>query len=84
MGMLHDKSTENIKRLLKTPQPRHPVASHAGVASVGTTGAKPTQPKLDDGNTAVNDAFNEATKPTRETTRPDQLVAAGITGNFGR
>lgn len=85
MGMLHDPSTENIKRLLKTPQPRHPVAPHAGVSSVGASGAKPTQHNCDCGpNTEANSAFNEATKPTRETTRSDQLVAAGITGNFGR
>lgn len=86
MSRLHDPSTELIKRALITPKQRFPVTSHAGVASVATDGGeKPTQHKSDCGpNTATNAAFNEATKPTRETTRPDQLVAAGITGNYGR
>jgi len=65
--MLHDKSTEAIKRKLRTPQERYPVTAHEGVASVATVGgAKPMQPKLDGGNTAVNAAFNEATRGPRE------------------
>jgi hypothetical protein len=64
--MLHDKSTEAIKRKLRTPQPRDPVTAHEGVASVGASGTKPTQPRTDDGNTAANEAFNQATKGPRE------------------
>jgi hypothetical protein len=76
MGMLHDKSTEQIKRRLKTPQSRYPVQAHAGVASVATDGgAKPTQPKTDDGNTAANAKFNEANKGPKE--RPNVVMIGG-------
>ncbi len=43
------------------------VEAHNGVQSVNTdSGIKPTAPKTDDGNTAVNEAFNEAAKGPRE------------------
>jgi len=74
--MLHDKSTEQIKRRLKTPQERNPVAAHAGVASVGATGSKPTQHNCDCGpNAAANDAFNKATKGPAE--RPNVVMIGG-------
>jgi hypothetical protein len=66
MTMRHDRSTEQIKRKLRTPQERNPVTAHAGVASVGASGTKPTQPKTDDGNVAVNAKFNQVTKGPRE------------------
>jgi len=61
-----DKSSAQILERLKTPQNRNSVVAHEGVASVGADGIKPTQPKLDDGNTAANEAFNQATKGPRE------------------
>jgi hypothetical protein len=77
--MLHDKSTEQIKARLKARRDPSVVTSHAGVASVNTDGGtKPTQPKTDDGNTAVNAAFNAGTVGARETTDPAKLIAAGI------
>lgn len=75
MGMLHDKSTEAIKRRLKTPQERNPVAAHADVASVGATGAKPTQPKTDGGNSAANAKFNESVKGPKY--RPNTVQVGG-------
>ncbi len=75
MAMLHDKSTEQIKRRLKTPQNRDPVTAHAGVASVGAVGAKPTQPKTDDGNTAANAKFNEDAKGPNY--RPNTVMVSG-------
>jgi hypothetical protein len=38
------------------------IEAHDGIASVGASGAKPTGPKLDDGNTAANEKFNETAK----------------------
>lgn len=64
--MQHDRSTEAIKRKLVTPQERNPVTAHEGVASVGASGTKPTQPKTDDGNVAANAKFNQLTKGPRE------------------
>lgn len=75
MGRLHDPSTENIKRKLRTPQPRNPVTDHVRVASVGAAGAKPTQPKTGDGNTAVNEAFNQAAKGPNF--RPNTVLIGG-------
>ncbi len=68
MGRLHDPSTEQIKRKLKTPQPRDPVTAHAGVASVGASGAKPRAHDCDDcgPNAAANEAFNQAAQGPRE------------------
>ena len=73
--MKHDASTSAVKdRLHNDLNPsRSPVTAHAGVASVNTDGgAKPTQPKTDDGNTAVNEAFNQATKGPNE--RPNTVM----------
>lgn len=73
--MKHDRSTEAIKAKLATPQERNPVAAHAGVASVGATGTKPTQPKTNDGNSAVNKTFNEAAKGPKY--RPGTVMIGG-------
>jgi hypothetical protein len=95
---LPDESTGAILRVLngkaahaaflQAQQARHPVTAHEGVASVGADGIKPRAHDCADCGPAetANAEFNEATKPKRETTRPDQLVAAGITGpaKFGR
>lgn len=79
MSRLHDRSTEQIKRKLRTPQPRNPVTSHVGVASVGASGTQPTQHNCDCGpNAAANAAFNAGTVGTRETTDPAKLIGAGI------
>jgi hypothetical protein len=64
--MKHGAGVEHFKDALHTEQPRNPVKAHEGVASVSATGTKPTQPKTDDGNTAANEAFNQATKGPRE------------------
>lgn len=94
-----DKSTDAITARLNGRQhafvPGHPgalkprsvVAAHAGVQSVGTvSGRKPKAHDCADGgcNKAANQKFNDAVSNPRETTKPGQLVAAGITGNFGR
>jgi hypothetical protein len=72
----HDPSTEQIKAKLKTPPPRHPVASHEGVASVGAPGIKPTQHPCDCGpNAAANAEFNQATKGPNE--RPNVVMIPG-------
>jgi len=73
--MLHDKSTEAIKRKLATPQERFPVAPHAGVASVSAPGAKPTQPRTDGGNTAANAKFNQTAKGPNF--RPNTVIVGG-------
>lgn len=81
MGRLHDPSTEQIKRKLKTPQERYPVTSHAGVASVATDGgSKPRAHDCDDcgPNAAANAKFNAGTVGPRETTDAAKLIAAGI------
>jgi hypothetical protein len=84
MGRLHDPSTEQIKRKLKTPQSRNPVTSHAGVASVGASGVPPRQHDCADdcgsnGNAATNAALLRAAGSTpREQPTPGQLVGAGI------
>ena len=49
------------------------MTAHEGVASVSTDGGtKPTQPKTDGGNIAVNEAFNQATKGPNE--RPNTVM----------
>lgn len=80
MSRLHDRSTEAIKRSLRTSQPRNVTTSHAGVASVGATGAKPRAHDCDDcgPNAAANAAFNAGTVGARETTDPAKLIGAGI------
>jgi hypothetical protein len=83
----HDPSTEAIKAKLAAPRDPKVTTAHAGVASVSTDGG--TKPQAHDcgadcDNADANARFNDAMKPARETTRPDQLVAAGITGNYGR
>ncbi len=68
-----DKSTGAILEKLKTPRDPKVVTAHEGVASVSTDGGtKPTQPKTDGGNTAVNEAFNQATKGPNE--RPNTVM----------
>ena len=65
--MKHGRGVEHFKDALHTEQRRDPVTvAHEGIASVGAGGTKPTQPKCDDGNTAANEAFNNATKGPRE------------------
>jgi hypothetical protein len=84
MSRLHDKSTEAIKRKLVTPQPRNPVTSHAGVASVGSPGAKPRQHDCDGDcagpdNDALNAQLAQSSAPTpRKQPSNGELVAAGI------
>jgi hypothetical protein len=76
MSRLHDKSTEAIKRKLKTPRDPRVVEAHAGVASVNTDGgAKPRQPDSVGPNAAANAAFNEATKGPNE--RPNVVMVGG-------
>jgi hypothetical protein len=78
MSMLHDKSTEAIKRKLKTPRDPRVVEAHAGVASVNTDGGvKPRQHDCDNcgPNAAANAAFNEATKGPNE--RPNVVMVGG-------
>jgi hypothetical protein len=80
-ALVHDKSTEAIKRKLRTPQERYPVAAHAGVASVATDGgAKPRAHDCDDcgPNAAANAKFNAGTVGARETTDPAKLIGAGV------
>ncbi len=83
MSRLHDRSTEQIKRSLRTPQPRNVTTSHAGVASVGATGVKPRQHDCDGDCTGLNAETNA--KMTRASSpvpsvqpTPGQLVAAGV------
>ncbi len=81
MGMLHDPSTEAVKRTLRTPRSRNVIEAHAGVASVNTdSGVKPRKHDCDCGpNAAANAKFNDkAENPTHETTDAGKLVAAGI------
>lgn len=85
MSRLHDPSTEQIKRKLRTPQPRNPVTSHAGVASVGASGAKPRQHDCNgDCASPDNDALNAALDggPARGVPHKQpsngELVAAGV------
>ena len=68
MSMLHDKSTEAIKRKLKTPRSPDVTTAHAGVASVGASGAKPRAHDCADcgPNSAANAEFNDSTKGPRE------------------
>lgn len=74
--MKHDRSTEAIKNKLRTPPSRDPVTAHAGVASVGASGAKPTQHNCDCGpNAAANDKFNETAKGPNY--RPNTVMIGG-------
>jgi len=64
---LPDASTGNILKKLATPRNPAVVESHGGVQSVNVNdGAKPTQPKTNDGNVAVNAKFNSAAKGPAE------------------
>jgi hypothetical protein len=75
-AMVHDKSTEAIKAKLATPRDPKVTTAHAGVASVSTdSGTAPTQPKTDDGNATVNDAFNQKTKGPNF--RPGTVIIGG-------
>lgn len=77
MGMLHDPSTEQIKRKLATPRSRKVVEAHAGVASVNTDGG--TKPRQHDcaGDCAdANAEFNSnAVAGPRE--RPNVVMVTG-------
>ncbi len=76
MSRLHDRSTEAVKRSLRTPKSRNPVTSHEGVASVGAAGAQPTPHNCDCGpNAAANEAFNESVKGPR--LRPNTIQVGG-------
>jgi len=70
-----DKSSAQILDRLKTPRDPKVTTAHAGVASVGAGGIKPTQPKLDDGNTVANADFNEAAQGPRY--RPNTVMVGG-------
>jgi hypothetical protein len=81
--MKHDPSTEAIKEKLATPQNRNPVTAHAGRASVGASGVKPTQHQLTGDNVAANAKTNAAllragSQTPRQQPTPGELVGAGI------
>jgi len=86
MGMLHDPSTEQIKRKLATPRSRDVVEAHAGVASVSTDGGiAPRQPDVAGDHSASNAATNAALAHAGRATPHKQvsageMVAAGLTG----
>ena len=78
MGMLHDRSTEEIKRKLKTPQSRDVVQAHDGIASVNTDGgAKPRAHDCADcaPNSDANAKFNESVKGPA--LRPNTVMIGG-------
>lgn len=70
-----DRSTREILGKLATPRSRDVTESHAGVASVGVSGAAPTMPKCDAGNCAANAKFNNATKKPHY--RPNVVQVGG-------
>ena len=70
-----DKSTGAILARLKAPRDPKPITAHAGVASVNASGAQPTQPKLDGGNTEANAKFNQAAKGPNY--RPNTVMVTG-------
>lgn len=70
-----DGSTRKILDKLATATSRDVTANHAGVASVGVSGAAPTMPKASGGNAAANARFNNATKGPR--LRPNTVMIGG-------
>lgn len=76
MGMLHDRSTQEIKRKLATPRCRNVVEAHEGIASVGVDGAtKPQQHNRVGDNAAANAEFNDSTGGPA--VRPNTVMIGG-------
>lgn len=71
----HDASTMSYLEKLHGEQSRNPVAPHAGVASVGTPGAKPTAPSVETSD--ANKVFNDATKQGGPNMRPNVVMVGG-------
>jgi len=79
LGQRQHKSIPGHQGFVK---PGKVVVSHAGQQGLGTgTGAKPQRYR--DAKSAANALFNKKAQPPRETNRPDQIVAAGLTNTGG-